>query len=436
MIYPSAGIAVSTGTAWGTSIVNDPNATAWLTTPTATNLGIALGSQTQNTVFAAPNGAAGDAVFRPLVAADLPSGLPTPLSSITSATATPAALINGANNQTWNWQETTGAPAFTIGETAASSGGTVTAGVNNQAILQALTAPASTATPFSISQGALTTVGVTPPALQIQSTWNSGTNVFSGITESITNTASSGSSNLLNLLVGGTNQFTVGVAGTTYSRGSVTTSGNYTAATYPALAESNAVNATIVVGGTDTGVNGVAGPIMLKGSNNNTNSATASGGTAILQGGYLTSGGSNGGAMGAVEVMAGFFKGAAIASNEDIVCASGSFTVTDCAITPAVNVVGIALNNTGGNTPVPVVMEGTTTVALDAAGTLGDIVCLSTTVAGKGHDNGTAACATAGAQVGVIIATSGSVTVSVSSTGVPSNYTITTTGPLVALHFR
>lgn len=47
-----------------------------------------LASQSQNLVFASPNGSSGTPSFRALVAADLPGTVPTPISSLTAATGT------------------------------------------------------------------------------------------------------------------------------------------------------------------------------------------------------------------------------------------------------------------------------------------------------------------------------------------------------------
>lgn len=102
-VYPASGIANSTGTAWGTSysttgsgtvvaLATSPSfTTPVLGTPTSGNFSTGTftwptfnqnttgtssgisGSQTANFIYAAPNGTAGTATFRAMVAADVPT---------------------------------------------------------------------------------------------------------------------------------------------------------------------------------------------------------------------------------------------------------------------------------------------------------------------------------------------------------------------------
>jgi hypothetical protein len=74
------------------------------------------------------------------------------------------------------------------------------------------TLTASTETPLEIVQGSVTGT-VAFPAFQIETTWNNAGLTGQGIVESVTNTASAAGSKLINLLVGGTSQFTVDKAG-------------------------------------------------------------------------------------------------------------------------------------------------------------------------------------------------------------------------------
>jgi hypothetical protein len=86
-------------------------------------------------------------------------------------------------------------------------------------------------------------------------------------------------------------------------------------------------------------------------------------------------------------------------------------------------------------------MEGTVPVRLDGAlAAIGDLICVSATTAGLGHDNGATICP-AGTGIGVAVANSGTVLVGPTGAGTGSNIlmqsvTLSTTLPLVALHFR
>lgn len=373
------------------------------------------------------------------------------LSSLTAATTTPGALANGPNNLTWNWTEPAAGSGLTLGETAASTGG-VGNSPNNQSILQVSTQPNSTATPLSISQGALSNAALATPALQIQSTWNNAGTSFNGIYENITNTMSANTSTLLNLSVGGANMFTVNPAGGatlngTLNSGSVISSGfvsatanqAFRAAGFPALsAQGSSLQNIVVTGGVDNTLTSTLGGLLVKGAHNLSNAAGATAGSAILEGGVINNVTAGAAAMqGTVEMAAGYTKGAAIAALEDVVCGTATqYQVTDCPAS-ALNAVGIAVSTAN---PVVVIVEGTVPVQLDNTATLGDLVCVSTTTAGKGHDNGAVNCAQ-GLGIGIVIATAGAVVPApvgggVSGTGVWPTVTLSTALPLVQLHFR
>jgi hypothetical protein len=117
MVYPGAGVASSTGSAWGTSYSTSGSGNVCLTTscamttpnlgtPSAVNLtnatgltGAAFGSQTANYFLAGPNGSAGNATFRAIVAADVPTLNQNTTGNAATATAlasTPSQC--GANN--------------------------------------------------------------------------------------------------------------------------------------------------------------------------------------------------------------------------------------------------------------------------------------------------------------------------------------------------
>jgi hypothetical protein len=264
---------------------------------------------------------------------------------------------------------------------------------------------------------------------------------------------SNASSSLLNLLVGGTSAFNVTANGSLTSTGTLsgntglsTNGGVYafsgltvgTGVNYatPALRAAVTTTPIILSGGFDSNTASTSlGGIILKGANSSIGNGTVTAGGAVLQGGYITVT-PYGGVYGMVQVMAGYLRGTAIATQGDIVCGTTTaFTVTDCPATTGTNIIGIAA---GTASPVGVVVDGTVPVRLDAAMTaIGDIVCLSTTTAGLGHDNGTALCTNAGTQIGIIIANTGNGQFGPTggSYGL-TNSALSTTLPLVQLHFR
>jgi hypothetical protein len=276
----------------------------------------------------------------------------------------------------------------------------------------------------------------------VQTTWNNSTTNFNGIVENVTNTMSGTSSSLITLQTGGTNMFSVSPSGGGYFAGTLFTNGAITtgagiqanAAGQPIVRATATTINTIVTGGFDAAF--ANGSVIIKGANNPTVTATSAG-SAVLQGGYL-SGANPVGNFGASEMMAGFLKGTAVANVEDVVCATNvQYAVTDCPVS-ALTAVGIAV---GTVSPIGVVMEGTVPVRLDGAlAAIGDLICVSATTAGLGHDNGATICP-AGTGIGVAVANSGTVLVGPTGAGTGSNIlmqsvTLSTTLPLVALHFR
>jgi hypothetical protein len=347
-----------------------------------------------------------------------------------------SSLNNGSNELTWGWTPTMARASLNFGELTAATGGSVVSGLSNQPIMQLSTVSGSTAAPLYLYQAGLTSASGSPapPALQINSTWNNTGVTDSGIVESITNTVSGAGSTLLNLLVGGTSVYSISPQGNTTAAGTAT-AGTFasTSTTGPALKVANtsgaSINATVptalitIAGGTDAVNNGISGAFIGRGANNSSSVAAASAGSAYLQGGSLTTAGSAG-SFGLVQVDAYYWRGT-IANSGDVVCqTTTAYTVSDCAVTPAVNVIGV-VSGTIGN-PAQVAIEGTAGVHIDNTATIGDFICLSTTTAGLGHDNGAVICPTAGAQVGIVTAVSGT----------PDSITLSTTFPAVTLHFR
>lgn len=367
-------------------------------------------------------------------------GGPVPLSAVTSATSSPTALANGSFNIPWNWSLTGPGAGLAIGETAASTGGTLTTGINNQAILQLQTASNSTASPLLISQGTLTGTTATPAA-QIQTTWNNAGLSGQGLVIQANCAACTAATSYpINVLNGSsTSLFSLNY------NGSIVMSGNFTntpsnmftqkLTTATGVNGSGQTTNLIFSAGNDLAQAGVSGGGIFRGSDNSLNAnAAAAGGYAIVRGGLLTSTAASAAAMqGATQFAEGYFA-TGIAAADDVVCATAvQLQVTDCPL-GAVNIIGVANNATG---VVTVTSYGTVPVRLSAAATaIGNIVCMSTTAVGQAVDSGskTAACTTGGAQVGVIVATSGSVVVASGAT--TATVALSTTLPLVQLHIR
>ena len=365
-------------------------------------------------------------------------GGPSSLSSLTAATA--ANTINSAGNiQTWNWTTTNpNASLFNIGESAPSSGGNNTGILSTQALLSANTLAGSTATPFSVTQGANTSANGIPVA-QFATTWNSAAMVGSGLALSVTNTASAAGSKLFSLYAGAagtTSVFSVDPVGNISATGGVSTTGvgSFSGISTGSPFHANGTQVNLVVqGGADATFNGYTGGGWFRGADNNSGLAAAAGGYAMLRGGMLYGAYVAGQAEGATLVASGYKLGT-IAAAFDAVCGTTTaFTVSDCTTAPQVNVIGIA---TGTGAAVNVVGYGTVPVHLAAALTnIGDTVCLSTTVAGAMVDSGGQGNCAAGTQIGIIVASSGALQIP-TGLGVASTITLSTTQPLVQLHIR
>ena len=131
-----------------------------------------------------------------------------------------------------------------------------------------------------------------------------------------------------------------------------------------------------------------AGDLTLSGG---LNSSTGAGGNVLVKAGTSTTGSQ--GIYQAVDA----WKGTATV-NQAVCSTSTSSTVANCAAGAAANLVGIALTNT---TPVQVVTRGSALVVTDGAVAVQDKICLSTTVAGQGHGQGTIPCSP-GTRIGVV----------------------------------
>lgn len=131
------------------------------------------------------------------------------VDAISAAGADQAGIANGDWNIVWNWQKTTDSEvAFTFGETAASTNGTSTSGVPNQALAQFSTLAASTMSPMKVLSRGSHVFSVSPSAAQILAT-NGGA---SGPTYSFAAATGAGmysDGTSVFFSVGGTNSFRV-----------------------------------------------------------------------------------------------------------------------------------------------------------------------------------------------------------------------------------
>lgn len=207
------------------------------------------------------------------------SGGTPALSSVTASIAN-SAIANGNNTETWNSAQTTDAQsAMTFGETSAATGGTLTSGRANQALVSFSTASNSTAAPVSIVQGSITSTAATP-ALQGQTTWNNASLVGKGILFNVTNTASAVGARVLELDVNNSAVFSVDVSGNIPVVGLISSGQGVRASS-----STSSINFT---GGSDTSQNGTLGSGTFKGGDNSGNTATNAGGAATLRGGDET----------------------------------------------------------------------------------------------------------------------------------------------------
>jgi hypothetical protein len=257
------------------------------------------------------------------------------LSTITAATGS-STLANGNNPLTWNWAITTDAQdGHAYGETAAATGGTLTNGLANQAILSTGTATNSTATPFEVAQGSITNT-VATPAMQVEATWNNAGLAGRGILLSVVKTAAAAGAQLLTL--------NAGAAGTTAefnvdTIGNVTTSGAVNAVgPFESTANSTAV---VYQGGQDAGTGAALGAATLRGADNSQATTGSAGGAATVRGGDAT-GGTNNTTGGAVTI-----RGGNVASTGTPV--PGAVSLTGGGLTgAATNVAGADVTISGG----------------------------------------------------------------------------------------
>lgn len=366
------------------------------------------------------------------------SGGTVALNNVVTPTGAIATIADGNNPLTISSAQTTNnQSAVNFTEASAATGGSG----NNE--VNITTAANSASTVLNLTQGAISTVfptaglnitqgsntGTTAvPILNLNTTFNNGSLVGQGVKINITNSNSAATSAAFQInggAGGATQEFVVGVTGVVVASSNFETAGNFTGTL--------GTTAITIGSGTLTSASNIAAPaFMAQGEDISSALSAAAGGLALLRGGMLTAATPSGSALeGAAEVGGGYLKGTAIANVGDVVCATTTaFTVTDCAITPGTNIVGIATSTTN---PIGVVSYGLVPVKLDGALTaIGDNVCMGTTTAGLAHDNGstTTACAL-GTGIGVIVADSGSFASMTGST--TGNQTLSTTLVLVQL---
>jgi hypothetical protein len=362
-----------------------------------------------------------------------------PLNGVVSPTSAPATIADGNYPITFSSAQTSNTQsAINFIEATAATGGSG----NNEVAMTTLAN--STSTVLNLTQGAISTVfptaainvtqgsntGATAvPMLNLNTTWNNGSLVGSGVKINISNTTSAATSVAFQVnggALGTTQEFYVGINGVVAAAGNIETAGNFTGTL--------GTTAITIASGTGSSATNAAAPAFVAQGEDasNTGSSTA-GGLALLRGGMLTAATPSGLALeGGTEVGGGYLKGtAAIANVGDVVCGTTTaFTVTDCPTTPGTNIVGIATSTTN---PIGVVSYGLVPVKLDGALTaIGDNVCMGTTTAGLAHDNGstTTACAL-GTGIGVIVADVGTFTSMTGNT--TGTQTLSTTLVLVQL---
>lgn len=194
----------------------------------------AIGSQTANTVYAAPDGAAGNPTFRALVAADIPNLAASKITSGQLAVARGGTGVDGSaaangtlligNGTGYTLTTLTAGTAISITNasgsiTIANTGVTQLAGTTNQVNVSASTGSITLSLPQNIHTGATPTfAGLTITAGTITTstpynattqTWNAGAVSFVGELVNITDTASAAGSRFVEYQTGGTARWAV-----------------------------------------------------------------------------------------------------------------------------------------------------------------------------------------------------------------------------------
>ena len=199
-----------------------------------TTISNAIGSQTANTVYAAPDGSAGNPTFRALVANDIPNLAASKITSGQLAVARGGTGVDGSaaangtlligNGTGYTLAALSAGTAISVTNasgsiTIANTGVTALTGTANQVTVSASTGSVTLSLPQNIHTGATPTFArltltdgtqtTSTPVLSMTQTWNAGAIAFEGFKINITDTASAAASLLMDLEVGGTSRFAV-----------------------------------------------------------------------------------------------------------------------------------------------------------------------------------------------------------------------------------
>lgn len=188
------------------------------------------------------------------------------------------------------------------------------------------------------------------------------------------------------------------------------------------------LNNSVFLGGVDDSANNTSVSTsygIFKGTDE-TGTGTTAAGVAIMRGGLVSSAS---GTPGHLQLGEGYILGTISAQWDVVAMTSTAYTVSDCA-SSCTNAFGIASSTTN---PLFVIEHGQAPVNATAAVTIGHTVCTATTSGQVTDSGGTAPC-TLGEEVGVVVATSG--TVEIGSGTTATSVVLSTTLPLVALRIQ
>jgi len=239
-------------------------------------------------------------------------------------------------------------------------------------------------------QGADIPGGTTSPALGGTATLRGGNIAGTGASDVAGNVTMSGG----NIASAGTGNNDVA--------GSVTVSGGSVAAP----GTSDTAGSVTVSGGGDSSTSGsshTAGSVTVAGGNcTGLSTGTCSGGNVTIAVGTTNAASGSGTQQGIYQLQPAFIGSGTIAVHDAVCYTATDMTVQDCPTsTKSVYFAGCSLATA---TPVNLVDEGYALCSLDSgSATVKDIVIISTTSAGKVHDNGTTV--SAGFVVGIVVST-------------------------------
>lgn len=418
MTYPGAGIANSTGTAWGTSYSAQGTDTKLLTAGTVSGTGAALCTDANSgaTTSGCPSGTitgvtAGTGLTGGGTSGNVTVALSTPVTVATGGTGagTFAAhgVLLGEATSAFNAAAPTGngqcfMSAAANGTTTDPSFGTCPSG--------AVTSVFSRTGAVVAASGDYTLDQIGNPAAAKTFTNPSGTTltISSAAVADVPltiNAVASATGDLEDWSVNGTKKAYVGAGGAFSTAGNLnlTSSGsgvyttNATSTMFIGTSASSTASSVglMTIEGANGTSTGNAGSITINGGNNTDSSSGGAGGSVSIKSGTSTSG-----TQGVVYVQEAGASSGTIAVGDLLCATTTAYTFADCG-TSSTNWVGIATATSGAQ---DFTSEGIATSAnFDAATvTAGDFACTPTTTAGKLHDNGTTSCST-GSGVGIIV---------------------------------